>query len=423
MNILVLTYFYPSASASSGHRWAAMTKYLRRLGHSVIVVTAAPRGEPPGTSDGVIRTRDLESDERLRRLMRRPEARSGSVPANATRGAAAPLVSKVLVPDAHLIGWNPWAERAARRIIRQRAIDCLITSGPPDSSHLLGFGSIRHGCAWIADFRDGWLFEPPRESLPTAPQRALERLLERRVVRRADAVVAVTRPIAEDFESRLKVPAHVISNGWDPELMDASRQAPDLLDARRFSIVHTGTPSGAWGRSPRALVAALRRVRDLHPLVADQVEVVFAGSATGEDLALLNDPSLGRLVRYVGTLDRADALALQRAADALLLLTSDNRSEATGKLFEYLGASRPILALAENNEAARIIGETATGTCVSPHDVDAIATQILGAMTGDLDRRYAGVGLERYSYPGLATQMADLIGRTVSARRLRNSLP
>jgi glycosyltransferase involved in cell wall biosynthesis len=115
-------------------------------------------------------------------------------------------------------------------------------------------------------------------------------------------------------------------------------------------------------------------------------------------------------------LDRAGAYALQRSADALVLITSRNTSEATSKLFEYLAAGRPIVALAENNEAERIIRETNTGVAVPPDDVDAITAALRRVVSGELAREYAARNLERFTYPGPAEAMAELIETAIRRR-------
>jgi glycosyltransferase involved in cell wall biosynthesis len=427
MRLLVVTYYYPPWAFPGANRWASMTKHLRRLGHEVTVVTTvAPvlfggGSDGPDARDGVVRTADLNASPLLRKLLRRPPAAGLPSAAATAAGAATPpaLLTKVIVPDAYLVGWNPWTLRAIGGLLRERQIDCLITSGPPDSTHLLGLGLRRRRPAWIADFRDGWLFEPLREPFPTAPQRALERWFERQVATRADAVVAVTSPIVEDFRSRLRVPAELIANGWDPDA-DVAPEAPALLDPDKFTFLHTGTTSGPRGRDPRPLLAALRRMLDDDPALGDRVEVVFAGLASADDLKLLGDPRLRSLVRYVGQLSRDVVFALQRNAGALLLLTSSHKSEATGKLFEYLGSGRPIVALAQGNEAARIVEQTGTGVCVSPRDVDAIVVALRRAIESELERGYSPRELQRYRYPGPAAQMADLAERVVSARSARH---
>ena len=117
------------------------------------------------------------------------------------------------------------------------------------------------------------------------------------------------------------------------------------------------------------------------------------------------------------------AAEVQRSADALVLLTSRNSSEATGKLFEYLFSGRPIVALAENNEAARIVRETSTGVTVPPDDVEAIAAALRRVVSGELVREYAPRNLDQYEYPRPAEQMAELVEEAIRRRQpMRRSL-
>jgi glycosyltransferase involved in cell wall biosynthesis len=390
-----------------------MTKYLRRLGHAVTVVTAGSPGASEGETDGIVRTFDLGLNTTLRRALRRRPIAVGEARTLTVAPATPALLTKVLVPDAYLLSWNPWAGRTVRRLMRDRRFDCLITSGPPESTHLLGLSRASRRVAWIADFRDGWMFDPLRGPFPTAPQRALAGWLERRVVTHADAVVGVTRPIVEDLRSRLGVAAQLIYNGWDPDAATDAAPASGFVDTRKVTFLHTGTVSGEWGRDPAPVLAAVRRLVEEDPGLVGRMEVLFVGTATAADLESLRDPRLHGVVRYGGSVDRTEAFALQRAADILLLLTSSRVSEATGKLYEYLGARRPIIALAEDNEASRIVQETRTGVCVPPYDVEGLARQLRLALDGELERNYAPTGLDRYTYPGPAQQMADLVSRVM----------
>lgn len=423
MRFLLVTYYYAPLSNPGANRWIAMTKYLRRLGHEVTVVTATPAD--PGVSEraDVIRVPSLDANPTVRKLLRRPPALQGSA-VNPVVARTPPLLNKVIVPDASLVTWNPWAGRALSQTLRDRAIDCLITTAPPDSTHLLGLMLGRRRPAWIADFRDGWLFQSLRDPFPTPPQRALDAWLERKTATTADVVVGVTRPIADDFGSRLAARAEPIYNGWDPDLAGDPASVEDLVDRRKFRFVYTGTLSfldaeasgGARRRDPRPLLEAFQALIDADPSLADRVEVIVAGAAAQDDVARMQAPSFRGLVRYAGVLDRSTVLALQRASGALLLLTSDHSSEATGKLFEYLGSGRPIIVLGENNEAARIVRETGTGVSVSPSDVDAIAAQLRRAISGELESGYAPHGLEHFSYPGVAQLMVEAAEKAVSRR-------
>lgn len=409
--LLVVTYYYPPQPGSGANRWAAMVKYLRRLGHEVTVLTAAPPGERRGESDGVVRTGSLNSNPALRRLVLRPDRSSASPSADATPSAIVPRpLWKVIVPDPWRLTWNPYAVRALRRALARRALDCVITSSPAESTHMLALALGQQRPPWVADFRDGWGFEPLREPFPLPVQRARDRQIERRVATSADVLVAATLPIADDFGDRFGVEALHVPNGFDPEAAPDGGLPPEY-DADRLTLVHTGPLLGPRGRDPRPLLVALRRVTDAEP----RLQLLVAGRSEFNEAAMLAEARLGDAVRHLGYLPRGQALALQRAARALVLLTSDATCEATGKLYEYMAAGRPIIALANGNEAARLVTETGTGIVVPPHDVDAIAAALRRAASGELQRDYRPGGLEPYRYPAPAERMAEAVERAILA--------
>jgi glycosyltransferase involved in cell wall biosynthesis len=201
----------------------------------------------------------------------------------------------------------------------------------------------------------------------------------------------------------------VITNGFDPEEI-ASASDDSLLDPLKHSFVHTGR-IGVTGRRLGPVCDAVLRLDREQQDPAKRVELVFAGPLEEGELRQLADPRLEGLVRAVGTLDRPSTLRLQRAADSLLLLTRGVRSEATGKLFEYLAAGRPILVLGDKTEAARIVAETGTGTATSAIDPAAIA-QALRQATEAAPTQRGEAALERYSWPVLAARYAELIRST-----------
>ena len=121
------------------------------------------------------------------------------------------------------------------------------------------------------------------------------------------------------------------------------------------------------------------------------------------------------LAQTIGLVPRATSIALQCRASVLLLITSADASQTTGKLFEYLAANRPILALAEN-EAARIVRETNTGVTVPPRDVDAIAAALRDVASGKFAQGYDPRRVERYTYPAPAEDMAEAVEAAITRR-------
>jgi glycosyltransferase involved in cell wall biosynthesis len=367
-------------------RWAALTKYLAEMGHSVTVVTSDAFGAPVvADAAQVRRPRSLETVWPYKRPRLNPR-----------------------------VAWAPFAFRETRRLLRAGSVDCLITSSPPESAHLVGLMLGRDRPAWIADFRDGWCFEPYMVRFRTSPQLAIDRWFEEKVARAADVVVGVTPPIADDLAGRLGAESRWVSNGWDPAEVrsddgaTAPKDEPGVL-----KLVYTGQLWGPRGRTPEPFFRAMKRVAS--EVDAPQLRLIHAGTVVPEDRVLIARTGVADLIEHVGLLDRSEVSALQRSGDVLVLITSADSQQATGKLFEYLSAGKPILALADGNEAERLVRETGTGVVVPPDDVDAIADALRRAARGDLAREYAPNGVEQYAYPHLAEQMADVIEQAIAA--------
>jgi glycosyltransferase involved in cell wall biosynthesis len=402
-----------------------MAETLRELGHEVTILTTSASGNLDSDHPWVVRTQDLQTSAALRRVLRRPMPATDA-PCNGRRPSSGELpepsriFTRGLVPDSWVVTWLPYLVRAARRVIPERGIEALVTNGPPDSTHLLGLALGRSRPAWIADFRDGWRYEPLMGRWPTRIQDRADAALESRVVHSADAVVAITAPIAKDLAERYGRPVCDIPSGWDPAKLDAevaSAGAPQLQDDV-VNIVHTGSLSLAERRDPRGLFTALEDLVASEPAVAAKLRLTLAGALTNRDRRLLDalPDAVRDMVQEVGLLPKPAALALQRAADVLLLLsTGPHRQVVTAKLSEYLLAQRPILGVLSENEAARIIRETRTGIVVAPKDVAALRDALRGCVDGRLADSFTPQGLDRYIQPAPAKQFAAVIEGAIAA--------
>jgi glycosyltransferase involved in cell wall biosynthesis len=417
LNLLLVAYFYPPCRDTGAHRPAAMAKWLRRLGHRVTVLTTSAYGsQDDDEENGVVRTHDLQ---RLRARLHGHDRVDALFDSDTYSGKPHPL-SRLLVPEPLIAAWAPFARSRALRLSRRECFDCVITSSPPESAHAVGRALSRRGTAWMADLRDAWTYEPIRPPFATAAQRRIDGLLERRWLRAADVVVCVSRPAAEDLRRRLGIEPLLIPNGWDPDLGEGADRAGDaaaLLDQDRVSLVYTGR-FGSYGRDPAPLIGALGELGRRDPRAAARLELVVAGPLTDDEVGLLRaDVSPAKIVA-AGTQSRESAIALQRAADVLLLLASRKRSQLVNfKLFEYLAAGQPILALASGTEAGRIVEESG-GQAVPADDVEAIVAALRRAAAGELARPEAGVR-EAYSYPALAERMAAAAARAAELSRTR----
>jgi glycosyltransferase involved in cell wall biosynthesis len=416
-SILLIAHATPPLTMSAARRAAGMTKHLSNLGHRVTVLTSVMcgSGAVPGAAL-TVRTRDLHVSPLNWRRSTFAALKGESE--GAYSGAPSTLAAWV-IPDLELVGWVPFLLPRAFALARSERFDCVITSSPPQSVHLVGRSLQIRGLPWLADLRDGWGFEPSGERFPPGLRHALDERLERAVLEHADAVTAVTPPIAEDLRLRVNPRAVTITNGYDPEELvtadGAAKTAP--VAPERFTLAYTGTLAYG-GASPGPLLDALRRLRQRDPEAMARLELVFAGPTSSAEAAELHAPDLRDSVRVLGHLPRTDALGLQRAADALLLVIDPRRpSIATGKLYEYLSARRPILVLGEGSVAARIVAEAGAGLVAPVDDSEAIADALLRLLhVGDGLPAPKRDAVERFSYAQLAAQLAEQVERAITAR-------
>jgi glycosyltransferase involved in cell wall biosynthesis len=409
--ILLATHSYPPRPVSASSRPWGLAKYMRRLGYRVTVLSSDAWGtdaaEPEHNRD-VIRCRDLLGT----RLNWRRENMRAYEGATQASYAKASRLAGLVVPDIALATWIPFALPVALRIARTERVDCVITTSGPESTHLIGLALRRVGIPWVADLRDGWRFEPYR-GWPGAARERLDGWLEHFLLRRASRATTVSEPITEDLHRRLGLQATTVPNGFDPEELESEQpDAAGALDENRHSLVHTGR-FASGGRSPEALIAALRLLARRSPDELASFELILAGPLSEDESTGLGDPQLAGVVRHLGVLERSDALHLQASADSLLVLTAGTRSgETTGKLFEYLHAGRPILVLGEGTEAARIARRTRAGIVVPADDPERIAGALLSLARGELAGYDPGT-VQRvradYAYPRMAERMAAVV--------------
>jgi glycosyltransferase involved in cell wall biosynthesis len=415
--ILVAAYFYPPMNIIGARRPHGLAKWLRRRGHEVTVVTSRASGEAADDpSLSTVRTMDLLAT-RVNWRRRSREVVSGQRDGTWEPGAG--IWGSIVVPDIQVVSWAPFAVAAARREHRRRPFDAVITTSPVESGHAVGLALSHRGVPWIADLRDGWRFEPARTPFPLRAQRAVDGLMERAVIRRADAVVTVSEPISRDLRRRYGVPAVTITNGFDPDDVEDAAPPPEGASPRKLTLVHTGRLGATQSLEP--LLQALARLAAADASLHERIEVMLAGAQTAHERELYARPLFAPFIRHLGFISHEQAMGLQREADVLVLVTSGQRtSEATGKLFEYLAAARSILVLGTGTAAADIVASAGAGIAIPAHDANA-AESALGALLASGPPPPPTAASEPYAYPALAEMYEQTIEEVITRHGLHRA--
>jgi glycosyltransferase involved in cell wall biosynthesis len=343
--------------------------------------------------------------------------------ANAAWSAIIPLV---FVPD-DMVLWVGGAVRAGTRAHDRAPVDAIYSSSPPISDHLAaGLLARRIRKPWIADFRDPWIGNAFARPLP-APHRAVQRRIERWIVERAERVVLATETMRRQFADRYPQRAERfihIPNGYDPADLALPGGEPPFTRAvdGQFRLVHAGSVYGADAFS--LFLDGVERLLTRDPSVRDRLRVKFVGwfSEASQAIARRRLPRLEPVVRQTGFVPRSQAIAIERAANAglIVLAGSGNRAPfATTKLYEYLGLGLPVLAVVPPGEVREILGRLDWGVIADP-TVDGVARGIERIMAADRPERFADPD-GRYDRRSLAAELAALLDAVASPGRAEPS--
>lgn len=380
----LVAYWYPPRQAAGALRAAALARYLPAFGWEPVVVTVRPRSSlhlPPGPA--VVE----DVPEPALATTDRAWHAFAAAAVEALRGSAAlePLKTENALasrrPHTRVAHWFyrhvlsfpddawPWLvdRRSVARVFAAHGVEAIVSTSPPPTAHLVAAAAARRlQVPWIADYRDPWSQRSAwRRAWPLA---GVEARLERRTLASAAQVVTVSAPIAANLARLLGRPVSVVPNGFDPADRRAIVADPLPIAADRFTLIHTGTLTGS--RDPGILFAALDALVARGDLPIASLEVWFIGRHLDvARRAAARWPALAPALRYPGAVPRAAALDAQRRATALLALGSPNAAydgDVPTKVFEYLDAGRPILAIASPQSAlAALLGATRGGIVAS----------------------------------------------------------
>lgn len=424
MKVLLLAHAFAPYNTSGAVRSVKLAEHLIAQGHDVRVITGAPHDLPRTLEtslpqEHVIATRWWRIEAPIDALRRRLGGRVSRHAEGSTLSDGRPRLSRMAkvvgayrsvfsLPDPQA-GWVGSAVAAGRRLFRSWQPDLIYSSALPFSSHVAAARLARAcGARWVGEFRDLYVGNPYNDGWPLRLR--LDGRIERKVMATASAVVSVSPLMTDELAQRHGKPGATVMNGFDPADFAL---APDLsgeLDPARLTIVYTGIIYPGR-RDPSVLFRALSEMGDDRKAI----EVRFYGQALDAVTASAERFGVQDQVRTFAPVSYMRSLGLQKAADVLLLLLWDSpleRAVLTGKLFEYVGAGRPILSLGcTDGAAASIVEERKLGLATndSAQVADFLRTMLQNKASAsatkapaerpanlDLSRRQQFVALEKF---------------------------
>ena len=436
--VLIVAYYFPPSGGPGVQRILKFIRYLPEFGWDPAVLTVRDADYPaqdetllaeiPETVP-VVRTAIPEPYSIYRRLLGQGKGTPVDVNVNTgddgTRSFKEKLAEWVrgtfFIPDAR-VGWLVTGTAAGINLARNFGADIVYSSSPPYTCALLGRAvAKRAGIAWVPEFRDPWsgFLSAPRRP---EPSRTIERRLEHGVYRDAPGIVVAWKGIAADFAAKYPTEdsgkfMH-IANGFDPE--DFKTVSPKQNN--RFTVVYTGSMYGV--RSPDIFLKAVSQAVSSGAVDPGKICLRFVGRFGDEVREMFRREEVAPMVEEYGYVSHSESVAEILGAHALLLVIDDFPGSAEivpGKVFEYLGAKRPIIALGGEGVVGDLVKETGAGWFCDRSNIAGV-TEVFVQLYEEWNKtgatRFRGdpVQVERLSRRERTRELSEFLARVVEKR-------
>jgi glycosyltransferase involved in cell wall biosynthesis len=367
--VLLITYYWPPGSGAGVHRWLRMSKYFRANGYE-LTVFHPENAAYPIVDQKLCNQIPLEVKSIQGKIIEPAQFLSKDNSLTAVGFASEKKHSRIqrmmikirgnfFIPDARMLWIKPSVRKLSETIKSEGQFDAIISTGPPHSTHIIAQKlKKRFGTFWIADFRDPWTGIDFFDELQIGKSAlAKHRKMEKAVLMEADKVVTISKNCKLEFESLAPRVVHVITNGFD------FSEKANTSTNEKFTIGHFGTMTAS--RNPDLLWEILGEMVKRNDEIASKLQICLYGKIDRHVLSSIRKNRLEDYLLHVEKVPHHESLLLQQQMQLLLLVVNQAgniQGIVTGKVFEYMNAHRPILAVGpESGDLAKIIGDSNSG--------------------------------------------------------------
>lgn len=416
-NVLIISFFFNQTSSVAAVRMRGLVKYLPEFGWNPVVLTAGAT-VIMGKEKRIFETPYEDTLVLWKKRMGLPlhitVNEHYNLPSHKQKNT---IIHKLLdlwveiftYPDP-TITWSVSAIEKGDQLLKENDFDAIISTMNPLTSHIIAKELVkRNKIFWIADFRDLWTQN--HYYYFSRIRRFFEKRLELSTISFATALTTTSHPLSgklRELHKNKKV--YVITNGYDPEQLN-----PGIPLIKKFSITYTGYIYKGR-QDPEPLFRSLSALIDEKLIDPAMIEIHFFGYHEGWLTNDIKKYHLEKIVQLHGQISREESIQKQRESQVLLLLTWNDPNEKgiyTGKIFDYLAAKRPILALGlHENVVTDLLKQTQAGITVLS-DAE-IKEQILKSYREYKENgfvKFSGIfsEIERYSHREMARKFAEVL--------------
>lgn len=325
------------------------------------------------------------------------------------------ILAFMSLPDSDR-NWVLPASMKAIRLIKKMKVDCILTSGPPHSVHLIGWIVKKMtGVRWVADFRDPWVTTKAIRAyvMRCALSERINQWMEKKAIAAADLVVTSTKPLCDALIKRYHGTPNDkfvhIPNGYDSEYF---HKYDDMQKYKEFTLTHAG--SIYFDRSPEPIFKSLIKLIDERKILLADVRVKLIGDCrtVGEKYIkdMVKSYGLEHVVDVIDTIPYSQAVEIIKRSHLALLFAPDQPFQIPAKIYDYMGVGTKILAICNEGATSDLVDETGIGRSFSPEDIEGITEYIFESIkcnSNDGDHRMNESAIKKYERKNI---VLDFVG-------------
>ncbi|HRS01311.1 MAG TPA: glycosyltransferase [Bacteroidota bacterium] len=414
LNVLVIAYYFPPMALSGVQRISKFVKYLPEFGWNPIVLTTnAPYYQFDNSLlDELIqknikiyrtdenRSKSLKNNNKqnseeknnenlgeYKRNINNNNQFTFSYPGRFRQRLQAIILQTIFQPDSRRM-WKKKALKTAETIFQENDIDLILATAPPFTDFLVAEElSDKYNIPFILDYRDLWV-DNPYYIYTTVFHKNYAVKLENRILTKAARTIVITREMKNRLLQRYRFLNHnditIIPHGYDQEDFDKARtfqqNTSEIFPLNKntkkskFIITHSGLFS--QDLTPKYLFQAVSELIQEKPEMKDTLEIRMVGILQKKFIKMINKLNLQDNVKAPGYLNHIQSLQALLQSDVLWLMMP-NGLVTPGRLFEYLGARKPIIFSSPKSDLTQIVESTGAGIITQPNDVKELKKAIL----------------------------------------------
>ncbi len=412
-NLLIVTYYWPPSGGSGVQRWINLSNELTNLGWNVSILTTKN-----ANYDQIDNSLSKSINKKIKvlkvpifepaRFFKKTNNKSNNSN-NLLKKLTLWIRANFFFPDSRMF-WIKKASRFAIDYIKNNNINCVITTAPPFSSHLIGLNiKTKTNIKWISDFRDPWssFFQfklmPINFYLKNKHQK-----FEQKCIVNSDCVIT-TSPSLTKIYSKKNINSHTITNGFNSFI--------EKTNDNKFTLVYSGLMKSV--QNPKNLWKVLHEICIENTEFKKDFSLKLIGDIDHDILFSKDLEKIKKNVHFQPYLDKSQ-LDNEVSKARVLILSSVNMNNSgliiPGKLFYYFSFKRPIIGFcSKDDDTAKIINKTKSGKVFDYIETEKLKNYILELYINFKTNKsnFNPVNLKNYNYAELSKDLNIILKKTI----------